>query len=209
MWPYLLRFVVFVRAASSKDLFKLERLHYVASSAYRRPFVGSIRLSIRHWKFEGQKQGWKRWISQRLSASNRPSPGCSAGAAYGSGNGRCDPTISANKKTSKERHLRSRCGTDEWHFLWRGLLTWRKVATQPSIWDSPDIERYKELYIHPQWENWSAFDPNFRWTWREENAVRHKVDWKIMVGAKPVLKWYRRLTFVGLDVYHVCSVEHW
>ncbi|KAM0085322.1 hypothetical protein ACKRZS_002347 [Fusarium odoratissimum] len=55
------------------------------------------------------------------------------------------------------------------------------VATQPSIWDSPDIERYKELYIHPQWENWSAFDPNFRWTWREENAVRHKVDWKIMV----------------------------
>ncbi|KAF5986602.1 major facilitator superfamily transporter [Fusarium coicis] len=55
------------------------------------------------------------------------------------------------------------------------------VATQPSIWDSPDIERYKELYIHPQWENWLAFDPNFRWTWREENAVRHKVDWKIMV----------------------------
>ncbi|KAG9495866.1 hypothetical protein J7337_012428 [Fusarium musae] len=51
----------------------------------------------------------------------------------------------------------------------------------PSIWDSPDIERYKELYIHPQWENWLAFDPNFRWTWREENAVRHKVDWKIMV----------------------------
>ncbi|KAI8650312.1 hypothetical protein NCS57_01364400 [Fusarium keratoplasticum] len=55
------------------------------------------------------------------------------------------------------------------------------IATQPSIWDSENLEEYKQLYIHPQWENWSAFDPNFRWTWKEENAVRHKVDWKIMV----------------------------
>ncbi|KAI1384939.1 major facilitator superfamily transporter [Hypoxylon trugodes] len=55
------------------------------------------------------------------------------------------------------------------------------IATQPSIWDSENVEEYKELYIHPQWENWTAFDPNFRWTWREERAVRRKVDWKIMV----------------------------
>ncbi|KAI1459662.1 MFS general substrate transporter [Annulohypoxylon moriforme] len=55
------------------------------------------------------------------------------------------------------------------------------IATQPSIWDSENVEEYKELYIHPQWENWSAFDPKFRWTWREERAVRRKVDWKIMV----------------------------
>ncbi|OLN86236.1 putative transporter YIL166C-like protein 7 [Colletotrichum chlorophyti] len=54
------------------------------------------------------------------------------------------------------------------------------VATQPSIWDSENLEEYKELYIHPQWENWSSFDPLFRWTWREERAVRRKVDWKIM-----------------------------
>ncbi|KAI1373311.1 MFS general substrate transporter [Hypoxylon crocopeplum] len=33
------------------------------------------------------------------------------------------------------------------------------IATQPSIWDSE----------------------NFRWAWREEKAVRRKVDWKIMV----------------------------
>ncbi|KAI1361302.1 major facilitator superfamily transporter [Xylaria arbuscula] len=55
------------------------------------------------------------------------------------------------------------------------------TATQPSIWDSENIEEYKALYIHPQWENLSAFDPLFRWTYREENAVRHKVDLKIMV----------------------------
>jgi hypothetical protein len=56
-----------------------------------------------------------------------------------------------------------------------------KIATQPSIWDSENLEEYKSLYIHPKWENWSAFDPSFRWTWREERAVRRKVDWKIMV----------------------------
>ncbi|CAH0045457.1 unnamed protein product [Clonostachys solani] len=57
------------------------------------------------------------------------------------------------------------------------------IATQPSIWDSEKIEELKELYIHPKWENWPAFDQNFRWTWKEETAVRHKVDWKIMVWA--------------------------
>lgn len=63
-------------------------------------------------------------------------------------------------------------------------LTLIKTATQPSIWDSENIEEYKARYIHPQWENYSAFDPSFRWTYREENAVRHKVDWKIMVSAR-------------------------
>jgi hypothetical protein len=59
------------------------------------------------------------------------------------------------------------------------------VATQPSIWDSENVEEYKQLYIHPKWENASAFDPNFRWTFREENQVRRKVDWKIMVSLNP------------------------
>ena len=63
-------------------------------------------------------------------------------------------------------------------------LTREKVATQPSIWDRENVEELKRLHIHPQWENWSAFDPSFRWSWREENAVRRKVDWKIMVCAK-------------------------
>lgn len=59
------------------------------------------------------------------------------------------------------------------------------TATQPSIWDSENVEEYRRLYIHPQWENASAFDPGFRWTFREENQVRRKVDWKIMVSLRP------------------------
>ncbi|KAI0161970.1 major facilitator superfamily transporter [Xylariaceae sp. FL1272] len=62
-----------------------------------------------------------------------------------------------------------------------GVFDLNAIATQPSIWDSEHIEEYKALYIHPKWENYSAFDPSFRWTYREENAVRRKVDWKIMV----------------------------
>lgn len=57
-----------------------------------------------------------------------------------------------------------------------------KIATQPSIWDSENVEEYKALYISDKWENRDAFDPAFRWTWREEAAVRRKVDWKIMVS---------------------------
>jgi len=56
------------------------------------------------------------------------------------------------------------------------------IATQPSIWDSDNVEEYKQLYIHPQWENMEAFDPSARWTWKEEREVRHKVDLKIMVS---------------------------
>ena len=62
------------------------------------------------------------------------------------------------------------------------MSNWTKIATQPSIWDSENVEEYKQSYIHPKWENWSAFDPLFRWTWREERAVRRKVDLKIMVS---------------------------
>ncbi|KAK1984488.1 major facilitator superfamily transporter [Colletotrichum cereale] len=73
------------------------------------------------------------------------------------------------------------------------------VATQPSIWDSENVEEYKSLYIHSQWENWSAFDPSFRWTWREERAVRRKVDWKIMVQEKSPPAW-ACIMFAALNI---------
>jgi hypothetical protein len=66
------------------------------------------------------------------------------------------------------------------------------IATQPSIWDSDNVEEYKRLYIHPQWENLEALDPSARWMWRESRAARHKVGMKIMVNctAAPYLRCY-------------------
>ncbi|GAA5886078.1 hypothetical protein JCM6882_004256 [Rhodosporidiobolus microsporus] len=52
------------------------------------------------------------------------------------------------------------------------------VATQPSVFDGPLAEHYP---LHPQYENRAAFDPSFRWTYREERAVQRKVDWKILI----------------------------
>ena len=83
------------------------------------------------------------------------------------------------------------------------------MATQPSIWDSENIEEYKQLYIHPQWENYRVFDPKFRWTWREERAVRRKVDWKIMVSVQSsFVPLEPFLTALGLGLRHVCCPRH-
>jgi hypothetical protein len=82
-----------------------------------------------------------------------------------------------------------------------------KIATQPSIWDSENLEEYKSLYIHPKWENWSAFDPSFRWAWREERAVRRKVDWKIMVWNLGKMSGHG-LNSLGLGLHHVCCTQY-
>ncbi|KAI9637153.1 major facilitator superfamily domain-containing protein [Dioszegia hungarica] len=54
------------------------------------------------------------------------------------------------------------------------------VATQPSVFDTDQAEEYQKLLISPEWENFEAFDPSFRWTWREERQTRRIIDWKIM-----------------------------
>ncbi|KAI1814933.1 permease of the major facilitator superfamily [Poronia punctata] len=52
------------------------------------------------------------------------------------------------------------------------------IATQPSVYDIDDIaEQYKP---REDWENIHRFDPLARWTWREENKVIRKMDWRIM-----------------------------
>ncbi|KAI5124120.1 hypothetical protein M0805_000933 [Coniferiporia weirii] len=55
------------------------------------------------------------------------------------------------------------------------------IATQPSVFDDPTTI---ELYRPPTtYENAHRFDPNARWTWREEQRVVRKVDLRIMIWA--------------------------
>ncbi|KAK7058562.1 hypothetical protein VNI00_002198 [Paramarasmius palmivorus] len=71
--------------------------------------------------------------------------------------------------------------------LWR---RWRRkdvdldsIATQPSVFDDPTtLEAYRPP---PQYENTHRFDPDARWTWREEKAQRvvRKIDIRIMIWA--------------------------
>lgn len=51
------------------------------------------------------------------------------------------------------------------------------IATQGSVYDGAQAQHYQP---RADWENIEAFDPSFRWTWREEIAVIRKVDFKIL-----------------------------
>lgn len=53
-----------------------------------------------------------------------------------------------------------------WQIFNRDDSSLDEIATQPSVFDDPvSLEVYRPP---PQYENAHRFDPNARWTWREE-----------------------------------------
>lgn len=64
-----------------------------------------------------------------------------------------------------------------------------EVATQPSVYDTPQAEFFQP---RADWEvghssrnnadckNIDAFDPKFRWSWREEQVAIRKIDFKVL-----------------------------
>ncbi|KAF6757659.1 allantoate permease [Ephemerocybe angulata] len=75
-------------------------------------------------------------------------------------------------------------------FRWTSYLLKRKrptpidldaVATRRSVYDDPVIAEH--YWPNSDYENLHRFDPNARWTNREEKALVRIIDWKVMLWA--------------------------
>jgi hypothetical protein len=64
---------------------------------------------------------------------------------------------------------------NSWAFLLMPPLR-LQTATKESVFDGPLATYYTP---DKKWENYEAFDPSMRWTYREERTARRKVDWKV------------------------------
>ncbi|KAG0707585.1 major facilitator superfamily domain-containing protein [Suillus ampliporus] len=67
------------------------------------------------------------------------------------------------------------------HLFQRHRIDLDSIATQPSVFDDPvTLEVYRPP---PKYENTHRFDPDARWTWREEKKLVRKIDLRIMIWA--------------------------
>lgn len=54
-----------------------------------------------------------------------------------------------------------------------------KIATKKSFFENPDFEIAKKYFPTKKYENYKAFDPYFRWTYKEDRQVTLKTDLRI------------------------------
>ncbi|VDB87853.1 unnamed protein product [Peniophora sp. CBMAI 1063] len=55
------------------------------------------------------------------------------------------------------------------------------IATKRSVYDDPSLAPH--YWPKKEYENYHRFDPNVRWTVREEKALVRKLDWRVMLWA--------------------------
>ncbi|KAJ7885110.1 allantoate permease [Mycena olivaceomarginata] len=55
------------------------------------------------------------------------------------------------------------------------------ISTRRSVYDDPDLAAH--YWPKKDYENLHRFDPKARWTYREEQALVRKIDWKVMLWA--------------------------
>lgn len=66
-----------------------------------------------------------------------------------------------------------------WKSLWSKHPDLDAVATKRSVFDDEELSKF---YTPPAtYENAHRFDPNERWTYREERAVLRKIDFRILL----------------------------
>lgn len=158
-------------------------------------------LSIEGREREQEKKDEKRRdsaitaesLDEKNSGSTTPTPDAELEEREANRKDKILLELEAAKKEEQQLHS----SKSLWQQLKRTKHDPEEIATQPSVFDDPGLAKY--FAPTPKWENIHRFDPTFKWTWGEENAVVRKVDWQITIWAM--------VAFFALDMYAISSMR--